>query len=236
MLSGITGGARPLIKRLNRVASDLKHDRLQRLDFLNDADTIHDAFTDYYRATILASETDPDKLHDLQTDLDAAQVYSPEQIDDFVERYLDGAERDQLDPILDACVAVYWNNLDEDGQVDFKGKAKAFVRTYGFLSCVLPYTYAPWEKRSIAAARAVFPAAHQPGRPPAVREAQRAVHVGDDGDRPPQAALRHPARFEDRSTLERVQGEGKLAQPGLSRHADTRKNAAWRLLAVNGNG
>ena len=32
----------------------------------------------------------------------------------------------------------------------------------------------------------MFPAAHQPGRPPAVREAQRAVHVGDDGDRPPQ--------------------------------------------------
>ena len=60
-----------------------------------------------------------------------------------------------------------------------------------------------------AAARAVFPAAHQPGRPPAVREAQRAVHVGDDGDRPPQAALRHPAHFEDRSTLERVQGEGE---------------------------
>ena len=98
---------------------------------------------------ILASETDPDKLHDLQADLDAAQVYSPEQIDDFVERYLDGAERDQLDPILDACVAVYRNDLDEDGQVDFKGKAKAFARTYGFLSCVLPYTNAAWEKRSI---------------------------------------------------------------------------------------
>ena len=106
-------------------------------------------FTDYYRATILAGETDPDKLHDLQADLDAAQVYSPEQIDDFVERYLAGAERDQLDPILDACVTVYLNDLDEDGQVDFKGKAKAFARTYGFLSCVLPYTYAPWEKRSI---------------------------------------------------------------------------------------
>ena len=70
-----------------------KHDVFV-LDFLNDADAIHDAFTDYYRATILAGETDPDKLHDLQADLDAAQVYSPEQIDDFVERYLDGAERD----------------------------------------------------------------------------------------------------------------------------------------------
>ena len=39
--------------------------------------------------------------------------------------------------------------MDEDGQVDFKGKAKAFVRTYAFLSCVLPYTNAAWEKRSI---------------------------------------------------------------------------------------
>ena len=115
--------------RLNR-AHPKKHDVFV-LDFLNDADTIRDAFTDYYRATILAGETDPDKLHDLQADLDVAQVYSPEQIDDFVERYLDGAERDQLDPILDACVAVYRNDMDEDGQVDFKGKAKAFARTYG---------------------------------------------------------------------------------------------------------
>jgi hypothetical protein len=40
-------------------------------------------------------------------------------------------------------------NLDEDGQVEFKGKAKAFVRTYGFLSSVLPYSNASWEKLSI---------------------------------------------------------------------------------------
>ena len=39
--------------------------------------------------------------------------------------------------------------MDEDSQVDFKGKVKAFVRTYAFLSCVLPYTNAEWEKRSI---------------------------------------------------------------------------------------
>ena len=39
--------------------------------------------------------------------------------------------------------------LDEDGQVDFKGKAKTFTRTYGFLSSVLPYTNAGWEMRSI---------------------------------------------------------------------------------------
>ena len=67
----------------------------------------------------------------------------------LVTLYLDGADRDRLDPILDACVAVYRERLGEDEQVDFKGKAKAFTRTYGFLSQVLPYTNAEWEKLSI---------------------------------------------------------------------------------------
>jgi type I restriction enzyme, R subunit len=69
-------------------------------------------------------------------------------VDDLSTRYLEGAGREQLDPVLDACVAVYLD-LDEDGQVDFKGKAKAFVRTYEFLGSILPYTRAGWEKLSI---------------------------------------------------------------------------------------
>ena len=135
------------LSRLNR-AHPKKHDVFV-LDFLNKTEIIRDSFADFYRATILADETDPNKLHDLQADLDGAQVYSPEQIDEFVSRYLGGAERDQLDPILDQCVAVYRRDLDEDGQVDFKGKAKGFVRTYAFLSSILPYTNPAWEKRSI---------------------------------------------------------------------------------------
>ena len=39
--------------------------------------------------------------------------------------------------------------LDEDGQVEFKGQAKAFLRTYGFLAAILPYTNAEWEQLSI---------------------------------------------------------------------------------------
>ena len=144
-LSGIQ--AVQTLSRLNR-AHPKKHDVFV-LDFLNDAETIRDAFADFYRATILSDETDPDKLHDLQADLDGAQVYSNEQVEQFVRHYLGGAEREQLDPILDACAAVYLGDLDEDGQVDFKGKAKGFVRTCAFLSCVLPYTNAEWEKRSI---------------------------------------------------------------------------------------
>ena len=144
-LSGIK--AVQTLSRLNR-AHPQKHDAFV-LDFLNDTDTIRDAFADFHRTTILADETDPNKLHDLQADLDGAQVYAPEQIDSLAQLYLGGADRDQLDPILDACVAVYRKELDEDGQVAFKGDAKTFVRTYAFLSSVLPYTNAVWEKRSI---------------------------------------------------------------------------------------
>ena len=144
-LSGVK--AVQTLSRLNR-AHPKKHDAFV-LDFSNDADTIQAAFSDYYRTTVLAEETDPDKLHDLKADLDGCQVYSPAQVDELVDRYLSGADRDQLDPILDACVSVYREQLDEDGQVDFKGKAKAFLRAYGFLAAILPYTYAEWEKLSI---------------------------------------------------------------------------------------
>ena len=107
------------------------------------------AFQDYYRTTLLSEETDPNKLNDLKTALDEAQVYSPEQVQQVVELFLGDADRDKLDPILDVCVAVYKDALDENQQVDFKGKAKAFCRTYDFLASIMPYTNASWERLSI---------------------------------------------------------------------------------------
>lgn len=145
VLSGIK--AVQTLSRLNR-AHPLKHDVFV-LDFMNDADTIRDAFADYYRTTLLSQETDPNKLHDLKAALDGAEVYTSAQVDGVVELYLGGADRDRLDPILDACVATYRQEPDEDGQVDFKGKAKAFARIYAFLASVLPYNDPEWEKLSI---------------------------------------------------------------------------------------
>jgi type I restriction enzyme R subunit len=144
-LSGIK--AVQTLSRLNR-AHPLKHDVFV-LDFMNDSRTIQEAFADYYRTTLLSEETDPNKLHDLKAALDGYQVYAPEEVEQLVRLYLDGAERDTLDPILDACVARYLAQLDEDGQVGFKGKAKAFCRTYEFLASILPYHQVGWEKLSI---------------------------------------------------------------------------------------
>ena len=144
-LSGIK--AVQTLSRLNR-AHPQKHDAFV-LDFANDTDMIQEGFSNYYRTTILSEETDPNRLHDLRTDLDNYQIYSWEQIDTFVGLYLKGSDRQVLDPILDVCVETYRKELDEDGQVDFKGKAKGFLRTYGFLVAILPYAYADWEKLSI---------------------------------------------------------------------------------------
>lgn len=135
------------LSRLNR-ARPQKHDVFV-LDFMNDTETIRAAFSDYYRTTILSDETDPNKLHDLKADLETYQIYTLAQVEHFVELYLSGADRDKLDPVLDNCVAVYRQELDEDGQVNFKGKAKAFTRTYNFLASILPFNNLEWEKLSI---------------------------------------------------------------------------------------
>lgn len=144
-LSGVL--AVQTLSRLNR-AHPAKRDTFV-LDFANDAEDIKKAFDPYYRTTLLAEETDPNKLHDLVNDLDAMAVYSPEQVDEFVRLYLDGVDIAQLHPLLDQSVQEYSDLPDEDDQVKFKGNAKAFLRSYNFLATVLPYGSIEWEKRAI---------------------------------------------------------------------------------------
>lgn len=118
------------------------------LDFANEADDIEQAFARYYRTTILSRETDPNKLYDLISAMEAHQVYTQCDVERFVELYLNGAERGELDPILDVCASLY-KELDENAQIEFKSSAKGFVRTYGFLGAILPYGNPEWEKLSI---------------------------------------------------------------------------------------
>ena len=135
------------LSRLNR-AHPQKHDTFV-LDFADNAEAVKEAFQEYYRATVQVGETDPNKLHDLKNDLDGHQVYAWQQVEDLVALYIKGADRDKLDPILDVCVEVYKDALNESQQVEFKGKAKSFVRSYGFLGAILTYGHPTWEKLSI---------------------------------------------------------------------------------------
>lgn len=134
------------LSRLNR-CHPMKHDTFV-LDFANKPEMIEKSFSRYYRTTLLSGETDPNKLYDLVATMESYQVYSNDDVETLVSLYLNGADRDKLDPILDIC-AVAYKNLDLEDQIKFKSSAKAFCRTYGFLGAILPYGDADWEKLSI---------------------------------------------------------------------------------------
>lgn len=134
------------LSRLNRCYSG-KNDVFV-LDFANDPSDIQKAFERYYKTTVLSGETDANKLNDLIDTMEPMQVYTQQQINTFVGLYLNNAERDKLDPIIDVCVENY-RALDLEDQIAFKSSAKTFVRTYNFLSAILPYGSQDWEKLSI---------------------------------------------------------------------------------------
>lgn len=134
------------LSRLNRAYPG--KDEVYVLDFANKTSVIEEAFSKFYRTTILSGETDPNKLYDLITIMEEYQVYDDSDVEKLVDLFLSGAERDRLDPILDACTAVY-KQLELDDQIKFKSAAKSFVRTYGFLGAILPYGNVDWEKLSI---------------------------------------------------------------------------------------
>ncbi|MCL2003819.1 MAG: type I restriction endonuclease [Oscillospiraceae bacterium] len=131
------------LSRLNRAHP--QKDETFVLDFANDPEDIQEAFSTYYRTTILSGETDPNKLYDLIADMEKHEVYTQHHVDSLVELYLGDAGRDKLDPLLDVCANLY-KALEEDAQIIFKASAKGFARTYAFLGAILPYGNPEWEK------------------------------------------------------------------------------------------
>jgi type I restriction enzyme R subunit len=135
------------LSRLNRAAPGKS--RVFVLDFQDNAAAVEAAFADYYKTTLLSQESDPNKLHDLRDGLDKLQVYTWPLVEEFVALFLSNSDRELLQPILNHCRQIYCEQLNEDDQVAFKAKAKAFVRSYDFLATILSYPQPEWEKLSI---------------------------------------------------------------------------------------
>jgi len=133
------------LSRLNRKHPD-KADTFV-LDFQNDVDKIKNAFDDYYTKTLLDEPTDPNRLSNLEEELDNDfGVYTENNVTVLTDLFLKGADRDELDPILDTCRDRFVNELESDEQRLFKQKARAFVRSYGFLSQIMTFEVAYWER------------------------------------------------------------------------------------------
>ncbi|GAB5554188.1 MAG: type I restriction endonuclease subunit R [Saprospiraceae bacterium] len=133
------------LSRLNRAHKPDKEDTFV-LDFFNTVDDIKASFEPFYTTTILSEETDPNKLNDLQDALDESEIYTEEVIKNFTDLYFKGADREELEPFIDACKLNYDNDLNEDQQVNFLVQAKSFNRTYAFLSKILDFTNPYWER------------------------------------------------------------------------------------------
>lgn len=132
------------LSRLNRSAP-YKEDTFV-LDFFNTTEDIKEAFEPFYTTTILSEETDANKLNDLQEALDDTQIYTNEDVVTFTDYYFNNGTREQLEPIIDRCVAIFKNDLNTDTQIDFYVKAKSFFRTYAFLSKILTFSDVYWER------------------------------------------------------------------------------------------
>lgn len=133
------------LSRLNRAKKPHKRETFV-LDFFNEVEDIQLAFQPYYTTTILSRETDPNKLNDLQEKLDNEQIYDEEIVKEFFEDYYDPETgRDKIDNIISQIVRNFSEDLIKDKQIEFKGNAKSFVRTYSYLSRIIKFKEPNWE-------------------------------------------------------------------------------------------
>ncbi len=125
------------LSRLNRTMKG-KSETLV-LDFVNEAKEIQEAFQPYYQTTLLEEETDPNKLYDMESELEAFEVYTDDDIKEFAETFFNPAQPpEKLQPILDRCVFV-WKNKTQSEQEDFRSLLQGFIRLYGFVSQLITF-------------------------------------------------------------------------------------------------
>lgn len=138
------------LSRLNRSAPKLgkKTEDLFILDFFNSTDDVKKAFDPFYTATSLSQATDINVLHDLKDALDDVGVYEWHEVEDFVKRYFKNEDAQTLSPIIDVAAERFEHELDleDDAKVDFKIKAKQYVKIYGQMASIMPYEILAWEK------------------------------------------------------------------------------------------
>ena len=132
------------LSRLNRVATG-KTDALV-LDFVNEPDQVQEAFQGYYQTTTLAEETDPNRLYDLQSQLESFDLYDEDTIDQFCRVFYDPTRPDELlQGVLD-CVVEKWSAHEMNEREEFRSTTQSYIRLYGYISQLITFTDVALEK------------------------------------------------------------------------------------------
>lgn len=133
------------LSRLNRCNWKLDKRDTFVLDFYNSVDDIKAAFDPFYTATSLSEPTDVNVLHDLKDALDAFGIFDWSEVKSFNEKFFASAQAEELAPIIDAVAARFDADLDDEKRIDFKIKAKQFVKIYAQVAAILPFNNVNWE-------------------------------------------------------------------------------------------
>jgi len=137
------------LSRLNRIYPGKEETFI--LDFVNSLDDIREAFEPYYVCTAIDEPTDPNRLYDLRTELDAYQIYWPQEIDNFAKVFFKNKEkqtvRDQgmLHSYVDPAVERYTQKAEEEKE-SFKARLSGFLRLYRYASNIMPFSDVDLEK------------------------------------------------------------------------------------------
>jgi type I restriction enzyme R subunit len=136
------------LSRLNRCNAKMGKTDTFILDFCNSVEEIERAFTPFYTSTSLSEPTDVNVLHDLKDALDDVGVYEQSELEEFNSRFFDRLPAHELSPILDIAAQRFTTELElaEADKIDFKIKAKQFVKIYGQVACIIPFNNLNWEK------------------------------------------------------------------------------------------
>ena len=147
-LSGVK--AVQTLSRLNRMTTG-KEDTFI-LDFVNDRETILESFQPYYEITTVNEEPEPNHLYDLKAKLDEWQVYLTSDIDAFAKFYfapttqMTAKAQSKLYAYIDPAVERYKGIETEDEQDEFKKSLRTWTNLYSFLSQIMPFWDAEFEK------------------------------------------------------------------------------------------
>ena len=132
------------LSRLNRMAPG-KQDTYV-LDFENSAEDIEKSFQPFYDRISLSKETDPNLLYNIKTDLEKLSIHELNDIEDFAKLwFVDKPNIAKLHACTDPIVKK-WQAEKEEEQIDYKSKARDFVKLYSFMSNLIPLNDVNLEK------------------------------------------------------------------------------------------
>ena len=94
-------------------------------------------------------ETDPNRLYDLQSQLDGFDLYDEDAIDQFCRIFYDPTRpAELLQGILDRVVEK-WSAHETNAREEFRSTLQSYIRLYGYISQLVTFTDVALEKMYI---------------------------------------------------------------------------------------